>query len=113
MPNSLQLLNALRRPRLLIDAARHGLRDYRRERLLQRLLGTAVIPGPRRAVAALLACEDMLEQARRAKDTTYNPARHIEVLVALVAEAREAHESAQADVPAGTEETRRPLRAVV
>jgi hypothetical protein len=37
-------LSSLRRPRLLLHAARFGLGDYRRERDLRRLIGTPTSP---------------------------------------------------------------------
>lgn len=76
----------LRRPRLLVNAARHGIASYRRERDLRRLLETA--PSPEIALPRLLSEEERLEQTRRAGDATYSVMRHIEVLSALMAEAR-------------------------
>ncbi len=81
-------LEALSRPRLLIRAAQHGLADYDRNRDLRRLLATAVPPPPERALADLMAREQRLESARRARDATYSVAHHVEVLIALLAEAR-------------------------
>ncbi len=80
------LLNELRRPRLLIRAARLGLDDYRRERDLKRL-----VPNPltaNRTVPHLLAVEEQLEETRRAGDAAYSVARHVDVLIALMAEVR-------------------------
>jgi Family of unknown function (DUF6477) len=79
-------LSALRRPRLLLNAARHGLADYRRDRDLRRLID-APVP-PETALPRLFCEEDALEQRRRAGDAGYPVTRHIEVLVALMAEAR-------------------------
>lgn len=76
----------LRRPRLLIRAARHGLADYRRERDLRRLIGH--LAPPDRAVTNLLREEERLEETRRAGDAAYSVARHIEVLIALLGELR-------------------------
>lgn len=77
-------LSTLRRPRLLIRAARFGLQDYRRERDLRRLLaGTA---SPEVTVPRLLQEEAQLEEIRQAGDHNYSVMRHIEVLVALFAE---------------------------
>lgn len=78
------ILANLRRPRLLIRAARFGLEDYRRDRDLRRLLsGTAA---PDRVVPQLLAEEARLEGIRQTGDISYPVGRHIEVLVALMAE---------------------------
>ena len=80
------LIDNLKRPRLLIRAARFGLSDYRRERDLRRLIDAAA--PPETALKRLLSVEDDLEQTRRAGDASYSIARHIEVLIALMAEAR-------------------------
>lgn len=79
---------ALRRPRLLIRAARFGVLDYRRERDLRRMLGPGALPPAERAVPLLLEEEDRLESLRLAGDAAYGFARHIDVLIALLAEAR-------------------------
>lgn len=88
MTNLRCLLSSLQRPRLLIRAARHGLTDYRRERDLRRLIGAQVPPAPDVSVPRLLTEEAHLETIRREGDASYSIARHIEVLIALMAEAR-------------------------
>ena len=81
-------LSQLRRPRLLVRAARHGLQDYRRDRDLARLIRTTANTRPEAALEALFETEEMLEATRRAGDANYSIARHIEVLIAMMAEAR-------------------------
>ncbi|HMS94653.1 MAG: hypothetical protein JNN02_05915 [Tabrizicola sp.] len=76
----------LRRPRLLMHAARFGLGDYRRDRDLRRLVQCG--PSPEETVPTLLTREEELEQTRLAGDAGYSVTRHIEVLIALLAEAR-------------------------
>ena len=76
----------LRRPRILVNAARHGLAGYRRDRDLRRLIDDAL--PPERAVPRLMSEEERLEDTRRAGDAAYSVMRHIEVLSALIAEAR-------------------------
>lgn len=78
-------LAALTRPRLLVRAARLGVEDYRRERDLRRL---TVHAAPDSAFPRLLEQEAMLEARRLDGDAAYSIARHIEVLIALMAEAR-------------------------
>lgn len=78
------ILANLRRPRLLIRAARFGLEDYRRDRDLRRLVKESV--NPDKVLPELLAEEARLEQIRRTGDLNYPMARHVEVLVALMAE---------------------------
>lgn len=80
------LLANLRRPRLLIRAARFGLADYWRDRDLRRLIGQ--ISAPDIAVERLMSEEQFLEETRRAGDLTYSVTRHIEILIALICETR-------------------------
>lgn len=85
------LLAELRRPRLLIRAARLGLGDYRRDRDLKRLISPATPPyasEPEQTMAQLISQEGMLEENRLRGAACYSVARHIEVLIALMAEAR-------------------------
>jgi Family of unknown function (DUF6477) len=82
------IVAALRRPRILIRAARAGVSDYRRERDLKRLLRLSRATAPRQALGTLLAEEDRLEATRTAGDATYNLQRHVAVLTAILAEAR-------------------------
>ncbi|MCU0903301.1 MAG: DUF6477 family protein [Tabrizicola sp.] len=80
------LLASLRRPRLLMRAARFGLAEYRRDRDLRRYVTAAATPED--AVTSLMTVEAKLEATRIAGDATYSVARHIEVLIALLAEAQ-------------------------
>ncbi|MFN3646644.1 MAG: DUF6477 family protein [Gemmobacter sp.] len=86
MTEPLSLFASLRRPRLMIRAARAGLAEYRRDRDLKRLLGAT--PAPERALPALLDAEARAEQTRQTGDAAYSIARHVELLIALMAEAR-------------------------
>jgi hypothetical protein len=80
------MLANLRRPRLLMHAARFGLGDYRRERDLRRLIQSATSPD--QTVSRLLSVEEEMEATRVAGDASYSPARHIDVLIAILAEAQ-------------------------
>lgn len=80
----------LRRPRLLIRAARFGLAAYRRDRDLRRLLHNAVTPGPAAALTQLVEMEEHLEGARTTRSEGYSTAHHVAVLTALMAEAQSA-----------------------
>lgn len=88
MPNSTARLSGLRRPRLLISAARIGLNDYRRTRDLKRLFGAVPQPSAAATLSRLLDAEEALEADRRAGSATYSPARHVDLLIALMAESR-------------------------
>lgn len=81
-------LTDLRRPRLLVRAARHGLSSYRRSRDLQRIAGHAQSASPRTVVESLLHQEEHAETTRLAHDGTYNVNKHIELLIVLMAESR-------------------------
>lgn len=87
MTDFAQLLATLRRPRLLIRAAHHGLADYNRNRDLKRLLAGQA-PAPREAVARLIDEERALEEARRDGGAAYSVARHVDVMIAILAEMR-------------------------
>lgn len=82
------LIAELRRPRLLLQAARHGLPDYNRSRDLLRLIRVGDTPTAEAALADLLAIEDRMERTRRAGAFSYSLGRHVDVLIAILAEAR-------------------------
>lgn len=86
MRDPFSMLADLRRPRLLMRAARFGLGDYRRERDLRRLVRNGA--SPEETVNSLMTVEEELEATRVAGDAGYSIARHIEVLIALLAEAQ-------------------------
>lgn len=88
MTEALTLFASLRRPRLMLRAARLGLIDYRRDRDLRRLLGTPAAPAPDQALEVLLNAEARIEAVRLAGDSTYSVTRHIDLLIAMLAEAR-------------------------
>lgn len=77
-------LTDLRRPKILIRAARAGLAEYRPERDLKRLVRGA----DRDPFPPLLAEERRLEETRTGGAGAYNIHRHVAVLTALLAEAR-------------------------
>lgn len=78
-----------RRPRLLMRAARIGLADYQRDRDLKRILPVLAEAGggDLTALERLTEAEARLEQARQL-GMGYSALRHIDVLIALLAERR-------------------------
>lgn len=88
MPDFIHALSALRRPRLLIRAARIGAEDYRRNTHLTRLLGEVALPGTDAALTRLMAMEADQEDQRCSGSASYAVARHVEILAAMMAEAR-------------------------
>ena len=81
-------LTTLRRPRLLVRAARLGLPEYNRQRSMRRLLPGETAPMPGQAFERLVEHEAALDQIRRDGAAAYSAARHVELLVALMDEAR-------------------------
>ncbi len=81
-------LDALRRPGLLVEAASIGTSQYQRRRDLRRMLRTAIPPTARAALETLLPLEAAIDKRRRTGDKNYSIARHVDVLAALLAEAR-------------------------
>lgn len=89
MQTARYILEKLRRPALLVQAAHIGLSEYDRDRSLPRLLPGA--PGPTTAQDTfnrLADQEAQMDEARRCGDAAYSVARHIEYLIALIVEAR-------------------------
>ncbi len=84
----LDLLDTVTRPRLLISAARLGAAQYRRDIHLPRHLGTDLLPDHAVALEALIEIEAELDEERRARRTGYAVARHVDVMIALMGEAR-------------------------
>ncbi len=81
-------LETLNRPRLLIRAARLGLKDYCRNRHLPAMLGFGGCRIGARTLNALIELEAEANALRLEQHATYSVRRHIELLVALMAEAR-------------------------
>lgn len=88
MQDIMTMLQKLQRPRLLMRAARIGAEDYRRSAHLPRLLGYGTLPRHGAALMKLTEIEAQLEDQRTSGDAGYNLVRHLDVLIAMVAEAR-------------------------
>jgi hypothetical protein len=88
MQDVLSMLQALRRPALLMRAARIGAEDYRRGTHLSRLLGYGATPRHAPALLKLMEMESDLNTQRVSGDTSYSLVKHVDVLIAMVGEAR-------------------------
>lgn len=88
MQDLMKRLKNLRRPPILIDAARNGAMSYNRNRHLQRVLGYGQLPRTTEALPKLLDMESALEGQRASDFAGYSLARHLDVLIATVAEAQ-------------------------
>tara|TARA_R110000868_G_scaffold408790_1_gene692447 strand:- start:1565 stop:1834 length:270 start_codon:yes stop_codon:yes gene_type:complete len=89
------MLAQLRRPGLLVRAARIAADGYRRETHLSALLGQTVLPRHGAAVMKLWEREAELDRQRRDRSSMYTPSHHVEVLSAIMAEARLLQAAAQ------------------
>lgn len=78
----------LRRPRLLVRAARFGVDGYDRAQRLPRLLERDVAPGTGEALVLLLELEEEHDLLRRTGRADYSAPRHVDVLIAIMAESR-------------------------
>lgn len=83
MKNS--MAKSLTRPKLLARAARTAAKAYRRTRDCPRAV---IAASEGEILPALAAEEERQEAARRAKSPAYRPAGHVQILAALLAEAR-------------------------
>ncbi|MCX7559889.1 DUF6477 family protein [Sulfitobacter sp. F26204] len=88
MQDVLTMLNALHRPRLMMRAARIGAQEYRRSAHLPRLLGYGALPRNGIALLKLIEIEATLEEQRIGSDASYSLVKHLDVLIAMVGEAR-------------------------
>lgn len=88
MQDLLTQLFQLRRPRLLIRAARIGAQSYRREARLPRLLGYGVSPRTGPALVKLMSIEAELNEQRENGEACYSVAAHVDVLTAVMGEAQ-------------------------
>lgn len=88
MQDILTRLTSLCRPRLLIRAARIGTDDYRRDLHLPRVLGYGRLPRTVPALMRLIEIEAAMNALREQEDNTYSFVKHIDVLIALMGEAR-------------------------
>ena len=88
MTNPIATLDTLRRPRLLINAARIGTSEYIRDAHLSRHIGTDPLPPSDAALHQLIEIESEINSARCARMANYSVARHVDVLIAIMGEAR-------------------------
>ncbi|MFQ6548386.1 DUF6477 family protein [Aestuariibius sp. 2305UL40-4] len=88
MQDILSMVARLKRPALLIRAARHGVDEYSRERHLRRVLKTEATLSPGEALMQILLAEAEIDESRRTAAVGYSAAAHVDLLIAMMAEAR-------------------------
>ena len=81
-------LRQLNRPKLLVRAARFGLDGYRRDATLARLLPGHTPARPAATLIKLLEVEAACDAERTTGAAAYQAMRHIDVLTAIMVEAR-------------------------
>ena len=74
------------RPRILVTTARLGAKRYDRQRDLPGAVPGLLAQADSAILPKLAEVEERCEQERRAKSAAYRPARHVQVLAALLAE---------------------------
>ena len=72
----------------MMRAARAGAESYRRDAHLPRLLGRSVLPRHKEALLNLIGIEAELNTKRKDAEPDYSLLRHLDVLIAMVGEAR-------------------------
>lgn len=80
-------LKSLNRPEILVRAARMALTGFHRDAALTRIFGYAPTIQSKGLIEDLLEREELINTQRKTGDVTYNIARHITVLTALINEA--------------------------
>ena len=88
LSNPMSYLENIKRPVHLVRAARCGLSTYHRKASLRRVLPGETPPAPGRAFDRLALREAHMDHTRKYGDATYSAARHVELLTALMDEAR-------------------------
>ena len=89
MQDALTILHKLRRPKMLMRAAQIGVAEYKRVAHLPRLLGYGRMPKQSEAILKLIEIEKNLKALRKAGESADNTLRHIDVMIAIVGEARD------------------------
>lgn len=84
MNNIQTQLNALQRPKLLIRAARVGVKDFQVDRDLRKINGSAEQKSTPKLIDALFLEELRLNEERLQNDPAYNVRNHIRALTALI-----------------------------
>lgn len=82
------LVSRINRPALLVRTARFALDDYRRTTHLPRLLKTVSAPRSGEAILRLIEIEAEMEARRKENRAEYSFAQHVDILIALMGEAR-------------------------
>lgn len=97
MQDLLGKLDSLRRPGLLIQAARLGVTEYRRDVHLRRLLDSSRLPRSGEALFQLMEIEQDMNTQRTRRAAGYSVSRHVDLIIAMMGEARILRNSFRSD----------------
>ena len=86
MEDLISFISTLKRPSLSVRAARFANADYKRKHSLRRLFPGEALTCQEDILPRLVEIEAQLEGLRKMGIAGYSPARHIEVLAAIMAE---------------------------
>lgn len=79
-------LSKLRRPRLLMRAARIGAQEFQRQSQLPRILRNKNLTDEEQVVSELIDIECEIEERRVSGNLDYSISQHVDILTALLAE---------------------------
>ena len=82
-------LNSFKRPKILINAAKLGLKTYNRATCLGSFLALSMNQHPAQTLQSLSDKEGQLNQMRLQQHVQYNIALHVTILTALIAKTME------------------------
>ncbi len=88
MQDVLSRMSQMRRPCILLRAAKSGTEDYLRDQHLARIFGRGKLPRHGAALMRLIELEADVDKARRIGDPTYSIVKHVDLLIAMLGEAR-------------------------
>ena len=88
MQDIMTQISQLKRPDLLVRAARFGIDEYSRTRHLPRFINVDPMPSPGQALVGLFDYERSVNADRLARRGGYDAGHHIQVLVAIMAESQ-------------------------
>ncbi len=80
------VLYGMKRPKILLQAAKIGLKTYSRNRVLKHLFKAQKIPQPMQVIKQLMINEMTLEKARKSGSAAYDMKIHIQIMTALLQE---------------------------
>ncbi len=81
-------LEQLKRPRFLLRTAKLGAAEYKRSQHLRRHFAGEATPSPSEALTRLMDLEAKVESQRQNAAATYSLIEHLDLLIAVLGEAR-------------------------